>query len=571
MTKKRKMVIIVVAVVVLLACAGGYVLLDRRGTKTQGSLSVIANPNGMADADLDVPHSTEETSPEAMGFETKLMVDGNLYEGDFRRGEEISLGEGSDYTQLEGLITFRGNNYRDTASYGAPSITQKKFNRDFWEIETGSMSKGDTTKGKGSDEWSGSGWTGQPIIVKWDDKTRQVMNLYDDKKNKDGLIEVIYATMDGKVYFLDMEDGSKTRDELDIGLPFKGAGAIDPRGIPIFFVGAGDSMTEQKGEDGEARVFVYSLTDFSKLYEFGAKDPFSPREFHAYDSSPLVDADTDTLLYPGENSVLYTMKLNTDYNADTGELSIAPSNEVKWTYSTDRTSEEKFWWGMEDSAAIWENYMYVADNAGDMMCIDLNTMELVWSQDVKDDTNGSPVFEEDEQGNKFIYIAPSLHWQKDEKKDTGQVSIYKINAVTGEIVWEKPYETHTVANISGGVQATAVCGKGSIGDLVIVPVARVPYKNTGTLVALDKETGEERWTFDMAWAWSSPVAVYADDGSAYIVQCDSNGKMYLLDGKTGELLDEISLGGKVEASPAVYGNTVVVGTRSKKIVGVTIE
>lgn len=570
MKNKKKLWIIVIVALVAAALCGGYLLLDRRGMKTQGSLAAVYNPSAIADANLNTPYALPETEPSGMGFETRLMADGQEVTGGYQREEAISFGADNHYTDLEGIITFRGNNFRDAAGFGNPVVSAAKLDK-LWEIETGSMDKGDTTKGKGSDEWSGSGWTGQPIIVRWDGQTRQTMNLYDDKKAKDGLVEVIYATMDGNVYFLDLEDGTRTRDELSIGLPFKGAGAIDPRGIPLFFVGAGDSMTEEKGDAGAARVFIYSLTDFTKLYEFGAQDAFSPREFHAYDSSPLVDAETDTLLYPGENAVLYTMKLNTEYDAQTGALSIAPSNEVKWTYGTDRTSEEEFWWGMEDSAVIWENYMYMADNAGNMMCVDLNTMELVWAQDVKDDTNASPVFEEDAAGNKFIYIAPSLHWQKYPGKDIGQVSIYKINAITGEIVWEKPYETHTVANISGGVQATAVCGKGGIDDLVILPMARVPYKNTGMLVALDKETGEERWTFDMAWAWSSPVAVYADDGRAYIVQCDSDGMMYLLDGQTGELLDKIDLGGKVEASPAVFDNTIVVGTRSKKIVGIGIS
>lgn len=65
------------------------------------------------------------------------------------------------------------------------------------------------------------------------------MNLYPDKKHKEGLVEVLYATMDGNVYFLDIDDGSYTRDILSLGLPFKGAGAMDPRGIPMMWCGAG--------------------------------------------------------------------------------------------------------------------------------------------------------------------------------------------------------------------------------------------------------------------------------------------------------------------------------------------
>ncbi|MDL2236806.1 PQQ-binding-like beta-propeller repeat protein [Christensenellaceae bacterium OttesenSCG-928-K19] len=573
MRKSRKILLIIIAVVVALGAIGGTYFYDRRyGRKTAQNLPVQYNAAALENANAQTPAATAATNPSNLGFATKLMLDGTEVAPDgFSRENEISFSNGNSYTDAEGIITFRGNNYRDSASYGSPAIAQAKLSAEYWEYKTGSLPKGDLTQAKGSDEWSGSGWTGQPLIVKWDEQTKQVMNLYPEKKEKANLVEVIYATMDGNVHFLDLEDGTATRDKLNIGLPFKGAGALDPRGYPILYVGAGDSLPSSVN-NGQARVFIYSLVDFTLLHEFGASDPFSPREFHAYDSSAFVDAETDTLLYPGENSILYTMKLNTEYDPATGALSIDPTEEVKWTYSTDRTSEESFWWGMEDSASIWGGYMYVCDNAGNMMCIDLNTMQLVWAQDIMDDANASPIFEEDANGNKYVYAAPSLHWQQDPKTNTGRISIYKLNAMTGEIIWEKPYEVHTVDGISGGVQATAVLGQGKISDLLIVPVARTPQKRNGQLVALDRETGEERWVFDMAnYAWTSPVAIYAQDGTAYIVQCDSAGNIHLLNGMDGTLLDTLSIGSNIEASPAVYENTIVVGTRGKQIVGVTIE
>ncbi len=579
MTKKKRILLVVLLGVAVLFIGGGVFVFNRYyGQKTAQDIPPVQNASALDHAAEGQPFPVQNTQPENAGFTDALMVNGELWEGPFVRQAPIFFGEGSDYTDMEGIVTFRGDNYRDTASYGSPVVTEKKLEL-LWTVETGTMPKSSTTKDKGASEWSGSGWTGQPIIVRWDAQTRQVMNLYDGKKSKDGLTEIIYATMDGKVYFLDLEDGSATRDALDVGLPFKGAGAIRPDGIPMLFVGPGDSMEEMKGEAGLPDVSIYSLTDCSLLYRFGGKDPFSPRLFHGYDSSPLVDVETDTLIYPGENGILYTMQLNTQYNPEDGALSIRPSDEVKWTYSTDKTSEEAFWWGMEDSAVVADHFLYIADNAGNMVCMDINTMEVVWLQDILDDTNASPVYEVDAAGNRFIYIAPSLHWQKDAETNTGQVSMYKLNAVTGDIIWQKPYEVHTVNGLSGGIQATPVLGQGPISDLVIVPVARTPYKNTGILVALDKETGEERWRFDMdefslsssVIPWSSPVAVYAEDGTPYIIQC-GRGKVYLMDGETGTLLDTLDTGkANIEASPAVFGNTIVVGTRGERILGMTIK
>ncbi len=67
------------------------------------------------------------------------------------------------------------------------------------------------------------------------------------------------------------------------------------------------------------------------------------------------------------------------------------------------------------------------------------------------------------------------------------------------------------------------------------------------------------------------MAVYTPQGKSYIVQCDTVGNMFLLEGTTGKVLDYIGLGTNIEASPAVFGNTIVVGTRGQKIFAVNIN
>ncbi len=91
-------------------------------------------------------------------------------------------------------------------------------------------------------------------------------------------------------------------------------------------------------------------------------------------------------------------------------------------------------------------------------------------------------------------------------------------------------------------------------------------------MAIDRKTGKEVWsTPTNHYMWSSPVAVYTPSGKSYIVACDTVGQMFLLDGKTGKILDYISLGSNIEASPAAFDNMVVVGTRGQKIYGVKIN
>ena len=67
------------------------------------------------------------------------------------------------------------------------------------------------------------------------------------------------------------------------------------------------------------------------------------------------------------------------------------------------------------------------------------------------------------------------------------------------------------------------------------------------------------------------MAVYDKDGKGYICFANSVGKLELIDGLTGEVLDSMELGGNVEASPAVFNNKLVVGTRGCKIFGIDLE
>ena len=107
---------------------------------------------------------------------------------------------------------------------------------------------------------------------------------------------------------------------------------------------------------------------------------------------------------------------------------------------------------------------------------------------------------------------------------------------------------------------------------MIVPFARTPDNDHGYLIAIDKQTGETRWRYATeAYSWSSPVAVYDDTGKAYVINCDNTGHVYLLDGQTGTLLDKFDAERNIEASPAVYNDMIVVGTRGMKIYGIRIS
>ncbi len=566
MEEKRITAKTVVGIVIFVALLAVLVMVVMRGVAANKALEETAEspavtvqptptptpeptptPVGLPDFK---PHSVDGTEPERLISSTAIMVDGEVveqYESDY----EINFDLPERYTEIEGIVTFRGDNFRSGAAYGTAAVSSKTLTK-AWSKSTSGLSDSDGIY------WSGSGWTGQPLIVKWPEATRKnISAMYDWAREKEGLVEVIYATLDGHVYFYELTSGEYTREPLNLGLNYKGAGALDPRGYPILYVGSGvDSV------NGRSRVKVVNLIDNSVMFEFGHNETFANRGWHMFDSSPLVSAETDQLIYPGENGILYIIHLNTKYNEQTGELSVDPDNIVKWKYNGVR-SGSRYWLGVESSAAIINNYIFLADNGGNLMCLDLNTLKLVWVQDVLDDTNCSPVVDV-EDGHPYIYISTSFHygWRS---YSTAAIPIFKIDAETGEIVWRTDYTCYTVQDLSGGVQGTIAVGKNKLSDMIFVPIARTPGASSGTLAALKKDTGEVVWEKETSmYSWSSPVDFYDADGNGYLLYCNSGFNMFLIDGKTGEQLDYMNLGGNIEASPAMYGNYAVVGTRAMR-------
>lgn len=489
------------------------------------------------------PAHTADTNPENFGINWEVFVNGELVDN-YQREEEISFGQPEDYFALPGVATFRGNNYRNDPTYGTVEITNASLKR-IWSHRIGMFNN-----------WTGCAWTGQPLLAQWDDDTKSIMNLYESKKNKEGLVEVIYGILDGSIHFYDLEDGTETRDPIVMNMNFKGAGALDPRGYPILYIGGGLNVGSYR-----ARMYAVSLIDGSILWEYGNSDPEALRNWTAFDSSPLVDAETDTLIWPGESGILYTVKLNTAYDKEAGTLTLNPDPVVKTRYTSQYTEENRYL-GYEASVCIVDDYLYTSENGGLFFCVDLNSMELIWAQDTKDDSNSSPLFDWEDEGKGYLYTAPSLHWTATANK--GTVSVYKLDASTGEIIWEYPFECSRDGDVSGGVQASPLLGEEGteIEDLVIYTLARAPSLWKGRTVALNKYTGELVWESDSGnYAWSSPIAFYNEDGKAYLFTANASGICRILDGATGEVLTVYDLGETTEASPVAFNDMIVLGTR----------
>lgn len=517
--------------------------------------------------DLNQVPAFRPSTPDADGWTTTPMTDA---EGDFSwrivddQGQPVTdytpantvaFGDPATYTQVPGVLTFRGNHARTAPAYGTAEVTQKKLEV-VWTQDTGEV------RGDGS-YWPGAGWTGQPLLVHWPEATRRAMGYADEFANDPDFTEVIYPTFTGVIYRLDLATGTQTKDPIDTGCGYKGTGSIDPRGYPLLYSGQGlDDM------NGEACPFEYRIFDLiqnKQVAGWSGKDVAAPRkDWGAFDSSALVNAASDTLIEPAENGLVYKAKLNAKFDPVAKTVSVDP----KLTRMEYRTPvSEKF--GLESSAVAYRNLMFAQDNDGNLICWDANTMAVIWAREMGDDSDASLVLEETADG-VFLYAGNEV----DNRTDPSQfiTNLRKVNALTGELVWQYDIPAKRSQPNNGGLMATPMLGTGEVADLVIFNVAKTTSETEGDLIALDRTTGKLAWKRHLRhYSWSSPTQITSTDGHAYGVFGDSAGTLHLFDPNTGQDLDTLSLGKNTEASVSAYGNMLVVASYAKRIWGIKLS
>ncbi len=85
-------------------------------------------------------------------------------------------------------------------------------------------------------------------------------------------MEVIYPVFDGKIYFLDLETGKRTRDPIHVGFSFKGTASADPRGYPLLYAGQG----LRRPMAGKALYFhIFDLIQNKRIYGIPGIEPLS--------------------------------------------------------------------------------------------------------------------------------------------------------------------------------------------------------------------------------------------------------------------------------------------------------
>ena len=511
--------------------------------------------------------ASDAADPGKLSLTQNVYVDGKSV-SELERETALNMNGPDDYEVYDlGVFAFRGNSFRQNAAFGTVEVEEEKLSVE-WKYELGSLRTAD------SGTLYGVGWTGQPAIIKWPIEARtQLMNINEEKRNVSAMKEVIFGALDGKIYFLDLNDGQPTRDPITLGYPIKSSVAINTRGIPM--LGVGQAISKLSNKTGDIGYYLYNLMDCEEMLFINGRKSNSQSQYStngAFDGSALFERNSaDTLIIGGENGLIYTVGLNTsfEYNDENSKLSINKENVVLKTKSAKEKDTNV---SIETSLAMYDKYIYSADAYGILQCIDSDTMKAVWAVDVGDNTDAAIALDFDENGDLGLYTGNTSYARLKGKKP---VTIRRLDALTGEEVWA--YEIDCVYNADqlSGVKASPVMGEHEISDLVIFTVNMTGDKNSATILALNEMTGKVVWKHEMASpAISSPVAVYNEAGEAWIIQADQDGRLYLLDGTSGDVRNVLDIKGEIQASPAVYKDMLVIGTCSKDnayMYGVRIE
>lgn len=497
--------------------------------------------------------ATDATDPEKQGFVPYLSLDGVTIDNYYRQNQ-VSFGENSE--EVSGILTYRGDALRSGATYGNAGITEGVFSTT-WKVKTGDS----IALTKDLD------FTGQPLVITWSETEKQILKLNESKKDKKELTEIIYASIDGKVYFLDIEDGSYSRQPLDLGCPVTGTGTICPDGTPLYVVGAGDCSAE-----GTSEIYVIDLVTASVIYTFGERSNFAallPDEKFDFSAAAVFSEAADCLIAQGENGVIYSYSLEAKIGS--GSLSAAFSQKAEYTYSLSDGDNGTELAEFSSSSAAWGSYIYTTDTNGNLLCTDVNEWKTVWVRDLGASCDAAPCLEVDKtNGTAYIYIGTSLKLE-DGKNTEGSVFIYKLNAANGDIIWRREYNASVTKKTDGGVVASACIGEEGLDDYVYFVIAGCGGKKAGKLICIDKNTGGECYSVALKnYSVSDPVAAYGEDGTGYLIVCDNRGNLFLLNGKTGECLDTRQLKERITTSPVVYEDTLILGTE-ERIYGIKLK
>jgi hypothetical protein len=509
--RKRNRILFTVLASVVVVMVGAF-LVDRSTGSSDASRAAKASED-VAEGDATAPGSSPTTAPPDLS-QVAPEPDGTL---------SPPAGFGRPWSaKVPGLLTFRGN---PTRSYYGKGPTPAAPGVRWFHPGSGGMCS-QSTVGQETKTWCGSGWTGQPAVFTRDDRQW-----------------VVFGAYDAAVHFLDGSDGAEILPPFPVGDIIKGSVTVDPDGFPLVYTGSRDNYFHILAIDrGGAAQELWKLSATAVSPTLWNND---------WDGSALVL--DDFLIEGGENSQLHVVKLNRGYGPD-GKVTVDPElvfNTPGWDDQviSDLAGNRAREMSIENSVAVWGNTVYFANSGGLVSGWDLGPLReggtpvqtfRFWTGD---DTDASIVI--DEEG--FLYVSAEFERNNARGREVGQLLKLDPRVPDNPIVWS--YKDQ--ATLPAGFWATPA----------VLETVVINATDGGEVLALDRATGEKLWSFELPGpTWQSPVVV-----EDLLVQGDCEGTLHGYDLSDPRVQPtqrwEVSVGGCIESTPALWEGRIFVGTR----------
>lgn len=420
---------------------------------------------------------------------------------------------------VDGLLTFRGNPTRSWYGTGPVPRTPEIA---FRYPGTGGLCRESTNLGE-TKVWCGLGWTGQPAVFERDGRTWAVFGAYD-----------------GGVHFVDADTGERIIPSLPTGDLIKGSVTVDPDGYPFVYTGSRDDRYRIVSFEGDEPVELWSMH---------AED-FSPVLWNDdWDSSGVVI--DDHLFVGGENSQFVIVRLNRGRSPD-GRATVEPEvvfNAPGWDQELlDALGDETV--SIEVSPTVVGDTVYFTNSGGLVQGWDVSglaegdTPTRTFRFWMGDDTDASIVA--DAEG--MLYVAAEYERTATAARADAVGQLVKLDPSGDDpVVWSWSDD----GGRPGGIWGTPAVADG------VVYVAT----NGGRVLGISAATGRELWAKRLPGPlWGSPVVV---DDVLLIGDCDGAFHAFDVRPEGAEPVERwsVDLGGCIEATPALWGGRVLVGSR----------
>jgi len=442
-------------------------------------------------------------------------------------------------TTFAGLTMFRGNGSR--TYYGQGPVPQNP--QILWRFGpmSGISDSGPLSNPGVKKTWTGTGWTGEPVVAEFGGKTW-----------------IIFGAYDHKIHFLDAATGKRLLPDFTGDDLFKGSVTLDPDGYPLVYMG---------NRDNNWRIIAIDRGQPAELWHMNAYDTKPVMWNDDWDGNAVVR--NDYAFVPGENGHFFIVKLNRAKDAG-GKVTVAPQIVLDfpgWTAQElkDIGDQEV---SIENSPALVGDRLYFANSGGLIHGLDVSAtlkklvpgeappqgaaaFPEVFSYWDGDDTDASIVV--DQAG--YLYV--DVEYQRDLPRAQQVGQIVKLDPRKNKpgddpLVWSVKVTRKADDGLSG-VWATAALYK----DMVYVPT------HPGSLLGINSMTGALVWKKSFSpHAWGSASIV-----DHTLIVGDTYGTLHAYD-VTDTQVDppqlwtyELKSGGAIESTPAIWKGRIYVGSR----------